>query len=129
MGQTAIVSQVTISWTMMVIMKSTRPKLQRPRRLGVAEAKSKLSEVLREVAQGPTVIHSRGRDLAVVLAIEDYERLTADHPSAAAGGAAFLQRVEALKRQHGGGGVNDFEPARLDFVPVDPFGRRRTGRE
>ena len=38
-----------------------------------AEAKSKLSEVLREAAQGPTVIHSRGKDLAVVLAMEDYE--------------------------------------------------------
>ena len=31
-------------------------------------------------------------------------------------GAAFLQRVEALKQRHGGG-VDDFEPARLDFVP------------
>lgn len=35
------------------------------------------------------------------------------------GGAAFLQSVEALKQQHGGGVA--FEPARLDFVPVDPF--------
>jgi hypothetical protein len=35
------------------------------------------------------------------------------------GGAAFLQSVEALKQQNGGG--VDFEPARLDFVPVDPF--------
>jgi len=33
---------------------------QRIRRLGVAEAKSKLSEVLRDAAQGPTIIHSRG---------------------------------------------------------------------
>jgi prevent-host-death family protein len=98
----------------------------RMRRLGVAEAKSKLSEVLREAAQGPTVIHSRGRDLVVVLAIEDYERLTADQPLKEAAGAAFLQRVEALKQRHGGG-VSDFEPARLDFVPAEPF-PRRTGR-
>ena len=94
--------------------------------MGVAEAKSRLSEVLREAAQGPTVIHSRGRDLAVVLAMEDYERLTADQPSPKGGGAAFLERVEALKERYGGG--VDFEPARFDFVPVDPFARKDTGR-
>jgi prevent-host-death family protein len=100
---------------------------QRTRRFGVAEAKSKLSELLRETAQGPMVIHSRGRDLAVVLAIKDYERLTADHQPSRAGGAAFLQRVEALKQRHGDG-VSDFEPARLSFTPADPFARRKTGR-
>jgi prevent-host-death family protein len=95
----------------MMVMKKGTPMLSpRTRRLGVAEAKSKLSEVLRDAAQGPLVIHSRGRDLAVVLAIEDYERLMADQPAPAAGGVAFLQRVEALKQRHGGG------------VPVyDPF--------
>ena len=99
---------------------------QRTRRLGVAEAKGKLSEVLRDAAQGPLVIHSRGRDVAVVLAIEEYERLTADQQSSRAGGSAFLQRVEALKLRHDGG-VSDFEPARLDFVPADPFARSKTG--
>jgi prevent-host-death family protein len=95
--------------------------------LEVAEAKSRWSEVVREAAQGPTIIHSRGRDLVVVLAIEDYERLSADKPASKAGGAAFLQRVEALKQRYGGG-VDDFEPARLDLVPSEPFGRKRTGR-
>ena len=98
----------------------------RARRLGVAEAESKLSEVLREAEQGPTVIHDRGKDLVVILAIEDYERLVARQQHPQAGGAAFLQRIEALKRRHGGG-VEDFEPARLDFTPVEPFARR-TGR-
>ncbi len=98
---------------------------QRTRRLGVAEAKSRWSEVVREAAQGPTVIHSRGKDLVVVLAIEDYERLSADQQASKAGGAAFLQRVAALKRRHGGG-VDDFEPARLDFMPSESFGRKRT---
>jgi hypothetical protein len=83
--------------------------------------------VLREAAQGPTVIHSRGRDLGVVLAIEDYERLTADQEFPGAGGAEFLQRVEALKQRHGDG-VDDFEPARLDFVPANPFARKATDR-
>jgi prevent-host-death family protein len=104
---------------MMVMRKATVSSSPRTRRLGVAEAKSKLSELLREAAQGPTVIHSRGKDLAVVLAIEDYERLTADQHRKNAGGAAFLQRIEAVKHRHGGGA--DFEPARLDFVPVKPF--------
>ena len=80
------------------------------KRLGVSEARSKLSEVLREAAKGPTIIHSRGRDLVVVLAIEDYERLTSERASPEPGGAAFLKRVEALKQRHGGG-VSDFEPA------------------
>ena len=98
---------------------------QRTRRLGVAEAKSRWSEVLREAAQGPTVIHSRGKDLAVVLAIEDYERLAAGE-QVRTGGAAFLQRVEALKQRYGGG--VDFEPARLDLMPYEPFAGNRTGR-
>jgi prevent-host-death family protein len=100
---------------------------QRTRRLGVAEAKGKLSEVLRDAAQGPLVIHSRGRDLAVVLAIEEYERLTAGQQPSRAGGAEFLERDEALKLRHGGG-VSGFEPAPLDFVPTDPFARSETGR-
>ena len=104
----------------MVMKRSSLASHPPSRRVGVAEAKSKLSEVLREAAQGPMVIHSRGRDLAVVLAIEDYERLTAGQQSSGASGAAFLQRVEAVKQRHGGG-VSDFAPPRLDFLPADPF--------
>lgn len=104
----------------MMVMKSGIQTPQQTRRLGVAEAKSKLSEILRAADQGPTVIHNRGKDLVVVLAIEDYERLTASQQQPKAGGSAFLQRVKALKQRHGGG-VNDFEPARLDFVPAEPF--------
>jgi prevent-host-death family protein len=111
----------------MVMTKSTHGLSHRARRLGVAEAKSKLSEVLRDAAQGPTVIHSRGRDLAVVLAIEDYERLTADQPSPPSGGADFLARIDALKARYDCE-VLDFEPARLDFVPATPFARKGAGR-
>lgn len=105
-----------------MVMKQVTPKVApRTRRLGVAEAKSRLSAVLRDASSGPTIIHSRGRDLAVVLAVEDYERLLADHPESR-GGAAFLERVEARKEQHGGG-VEEFDAPPLAFVPIDPFAR------
>ena len=94
--------------------------LKQIRRLGVEEAENSLSEVLRDAAQGPTIIHDRGKDLAVVLAIEDYESLQSGRPARRPGGAAFLERVEALKRRHGGG-VDDFTPARFNFVPAEPF--------
>ncbi len=108
------------------MIKDTWKPVPRTRRLGVAEAKSKLSEVLREASEGPTIIHNRGKDLAVVLAIEDYERLTAGKTERS-GGAAFLERIEALKKRHGGG-VDDFEPGRFAFEPDKPFGRKRAGR-
>ena len=97
---------------------------RRHRRLGVAEAKMRLSELLRDAAAGPTVIHSRGRDVAVVLAVEDYDRLTAERGVVRGGGAQFLDRVEARKAHHGRGG-EDFEPPRLDLTLESPFARRR----
>jgi prevent-host-death family protein len=113
---------------MMVMMRGEDTLSIQSRRIGVAEAKSKLSEVIRETVQGPTVIHSRGRDLAVLLTLADYERLLVGQAtSSRSGGAAFLERVEALKERHGGG-VLDFEPARLDFEPTKPFARKGTGR-
>ena len=94
------------------------------RRVGVAEAKSRLSEILRETAQGPTIIHSRGRDLAVLLAVGQYEQLVAEHPGRPGTGGAFLGRIEAVKGRHGGG-VEEFKPAPMSFQAVGPFARRR----
>jgi prevent-host-death family protein len=106
-------------------MKEVTASHVRPiRRVGVAEAKGRLSEVLRETAQGPTIIHSRGRDLAVLLAIGEYEQLVADHPGGPGSGGAFLSRIEAVKRRHGGG-VESFNPAPMRFQAMDPFSRRR----
>lgn len=99
--------------------------VQPVRRVGVAEAKSRLSEILRETAQGPTIIHSRGRDLAVLLAIGAYEQLVAEHPGGPGTGGAFLSRIDAVKRRHGGG-VEEFKPAPMSFRAMDPFSRRRT---
>ena len=84
----------------------------------------RLSELLRDASAGPTVIHSRGRDLAVVVAVDDYARLTAEQRAGRGGGALFLDRIKALKVRHGGGG-DDFELGRLDLAVENPFGRRR----
>jgi prevent-host-death family protein len=108
----------------MTMKEATASHVRPTRRVGIAEAKSKLSEVLRETAQRPTIIHSRGRDLAVLLAIGEYEQLIAEHPGAPGTGGAFLSRIEAVKRRHGGG-VEEFKPASMSFRAVDPFSRRR----
>jgi prevent-host-death family protein len=113
--------------TMKQSLPARPPPPVRPRRLGVAEAKSKLSEVLRDAAAGPTIIHSRGHDVAVVLAIEEYTALVADKLPASAGGAAFLERIATLRAHHGGG-VDTFEPARLEIEPERPFARKRSPR-
>lgn len=111
----------------MTMKQSVQSSAPSPRRVGVAEAKSRLSEVLRDAAKGPTIIHSRGRDLAVLLAIDEYEQLVAEHPGGPGTGGAFLSRLDAVKRRHGGG-VDDFEPAPMRFQPVVPFSRRRSPR-
>ena len=114
-----------------MVMKQTKPVaarvLHRRLRLGVAEAKMRLSELLRQAADGPTIIHSRGRDLAVVLAVEEYDRLIAERGTVQGGGAQFLDRVAALRTRHGGG-VEGFAPARLDLTPENPFARKARAR-
>jgi prevent-host-death family protein len=103
-----------------------RPARRRPRRVGVAEAKAKLSEVLRSLHEGPVVIHSRGRDLGALIDIDAFERVIdgGDADEAPRGGAAFLARVEDLKRRYHGG-VDDFEPVRAEIVTKDPFRAQR----
>lgn len=109
----------------MIMKQALTELLPRVRRVGVAHAKAHLSEVLRELEGGPTVIHSRGRDVAVILPLDEYDRLASRERLHRAGGAGFLDRVETLKQRHGGG--EDFEPACLDLVPADPFrGGRKT---
>jgi prevent-host-death family protein len=96
------------------------------RRLGVAETKAKLSEVLRSLERGPVIIHARGRDLGALVDVETFQRLAAhdagpDRP----GGSAFLDAVEALRRRHRG--VASFDPKPAVIRPQDPFRARRRG--
>lgn len=101
--------------------------LRAHRRVGVAEAKARFSEVLRESVRNPTIIHSRGRDLAVLLAIDEYEQLAAASARGAGTGAAFLDRIGAVKRRYGGG-VDEFSPPAMQFRTNDPFSRHSAKR-
>ena len=42
----------------------------------VAEAKAKFSELVTKSSEGPQVIKNRGKDVAVVLSLADFERLS-----------------------------------------------------
>jgi prevent-host-death family protein len=98
------------------------PVAARAKRLNVSEAKAKLSKALRELEASPTIIHNRGRDVAVLISMEDYERmLLAERSVAVPTMRSFLEAVEALKGKFGGGAVLSTE--RMTFVPRDPFGR------
>jgi prevent-host-death family protein len=94
-----------------------------PRRLGVAEAKAHLSEVLRGLAQAPIIIHSRGRDVAVLVDVQTYERLAGSADSGGAG-AAFVEAVEAVRNRFGGGVAFDPTPAKLSTRQVFTTRRR-----
>jgi prevent-host-death family protein len=99
------------------------PAAPRAKRLNVSEAKAKLSQALRQLEDGPTVIHNRGRDVAALISIDDYERLLRADGSDGAGMRSFLESVEALKRDLGGGAELPVERARIHAR--DPFGRGR----
>ena len=94
------------------------------RRLGVAQAKARLSQVLRSLENGPVVIHARGHDLGVLMDIGTFDRLGShDATIEGPGGASFLSAVDALKRRHGA--VGTFHPKRANLRPQDPFRSRR----
>jgi prevent-host-death family protein len=108
-----------------MVIKKTSMVPHAPQRLGIAEAKANLSEAIRRTATGPVVLHNRGRDVAVLVAADAFDRGRAVMEPTS-GGRDLLRRIEALKGRHGGG-VDDFQPATLRFVSRVPF-RRQPGR-
>ena len=100
-------------------MKSTSSKasvvLKEPRRVSVADAKARLSSLIREAGQRPTVIQNRGHDVAVLVSLAEYERVSALASAPAESRAErFLREVGTLKEELGGG-VDDFNPSPLDL--------------
>jgi prevent-host-death family protein len=63
-----------------MVMKSASPRAsvppKKPRRVSVADAKARLSLLIREVEERPTVIQNRGRDVAVLVGLAEYERVS-----------------------------------------------------
>jgi prevent-host-death family protein len=89
------------------------------RRVGIAEAKARLSEVLRDVDEEPVVIHNRGRDVAVVVGVATYERLRAAEASAPSGMGKLIADIAELRDKYGGGADIAYE--RIDYAPRNPF--------
>ena len=95
---------------------------QTARRVGVAEAKSQLPEILRTAERRRTIIQRRGRDVAVVIGIDELRRLE-EAGGGATVGARFLALLARWRERTGG--VEGFEPARASFVPEEPFAASR----
>jgi prevent-host-death family protein len=82
----------------------------------VAEAKSRLSALLREVERGSTVeLTRRGKPVAIVLASSDYERLRG-------GARTFTQALKELRRKKGFQGV-DLPPGFIEGLRDKAVGR------
>lgn len=90
----------------------------RPRRLGIAETKSHLAEIVREAASRRTIIQRRGRDVAVVIGVEELARLERAGDGATAG-AQLLARLARVKERYGA--VDDFAPGRASIEPLEVF--------
>jgi len=96
----------------------------RAKRLNVSEAKAKFSQALRELEDSPIIVHNRGHDVAVLVSIDDYERLVSAESSAKEPTmGSFIDAVEALKQRFGGGAELLTRPTK--FQPVDPFVQKK----
>jgi prevent-host-death family protein len=88
------------------------------RRVGVAEAKAQLPEILRTAPRRRTIIQRRGRDVAVVIGIDELRRLE-EAAGGATTGARMLARLASWRDRTGG--VEGFEPVRASIVPEGAF--------
>ena len=102
-----------------MVMKNAAAKAQvprkKPKRVSIADAKARLSSLIRDAERRPTVIQNRGRDVAVLISLADYERVSSLVSAPAESKAErFLREVGTLKERFGGG-VDDFDPEKLDL--------------
>jgi prevent-host-death family protein len=73
------------------------------RRWNVASAKARLSRLIEEARREPQVIENRGREVAVVLGIEEYRRVEGVESRSAPAErlSGFLRFSEQLRREGG----------------------------
>lgn len=95
-------------------------------RWNIARAKASFSELLREAADSPQKIENRGREVAVVLSIDEYRLLSerAERTGGATRMHAFLGASAELRRQ---GGAEIELPARTTRASPFDQPRRRPG--
>jgi len=96
-------------------------------RMGVAEAKARFSELLRNARNAPILIHNRGEEIAVVVDAAEWNRLQRLDGLAPTAGARLLARIAEIKEREGGG-VDGFEPVRAEIQAADPFAKARSKR-
>ena len=97
---------MTILAILMVMKKASR--------YSVAEAKARLSEVLRAAQKRPVVIHNRGRDVGVVVSMDDF---AAGHPvKSKTAMVQWLERAAEWRQRSGG---IDFDPPRARLKPQE----------
>ena len=89
------------------------------RRWNIATAKAELSRVLRRAQRQPQVIESRGEPVAVVVAFDEYRRLS-DREQRSTRWKSFLDLSAAFRAE---GGVELDTPARRPRP--SPFERKR----
>lgn len=92
----------------------------------IAEAKSKLSEVIDRARAEPQTISRRGRPVAVVVNAESYDRLVGEAALAQkirkAGLKGFLDKAAELRRRAEGRDLGLKLPARKVDALRSPFG-------
>lgn len=67
----------------------------------VAQAKASLSKVLAAAAGAPQVIEKRGKPVAVVVAMDDYQEALGDPAKPRGSWAAFLRKSDELRAAGG----------------------------
>lgn len=115
-GRLTVLTEVTTFVTMMVMKKNARMPAAGRIRVSVAQAKSQLSSLLRNVEREPVVIHNRGRDVACLTSAES----AATSQVEATPFVTFFNRLEAIRKRVGLAGVT-FAPVPAIIRPVDPF--------
>ncbi|WP_394836856.1 type II toxin-antitoxin system Phd/YefM family antitoxin [Pendulispora rubella] len=96
-------------------------------RWNIAEAKASLSELVREAAGAPQRLENRGREVAVVLSVDEYQRLVEQAETGSAG-ARMRSFLQASAEVRAAGGVELElplrEPRASPFEDEKPRGRR-----